>query len=672
MQPIAWYTHRLQSMSLKEIGWRLTSLCQNSVDRIRIPLGFYPQLEHPTGQEFMPSPGFSVSPVATGEWMGNETSSAEKNYLPSLLHKADLISAHRLTYFNLQAHDHGTPFDWHRDHSAGKPSPQRFAASIDYRDFGGTGDCKLVWEPNRHHHLVILGRAYRASGHQKYAEAVRTQLLAWLDANPYGYGMNWRSPMELAIRLINWVWALDLIRDANAIEDNLYKRIRQSVYLHLYDITRKFSQGSSANNHVIGEAAGVFIACCYFRDLPNTVSWRQKSYEILCQEIKTQITAEGCHRELALGYHFFVFQFFLFAGLTGRHSGMEFPAAYWNSIEQMLTFLSQLAQGGRPPLFGDCDDGYVLNLGNSPHETGPLFAIGAALFNRQDFKTLAGENLEPLCWLLGKKGLAVYEQLSGQKTSDRLTSHAFQEAGFYLLQDGTLRSHEKISLLIDCGDLGYKSIAAHGHADALHFTLRVGGNDIFVDPGTFDYFTFPEWRNYFRSTRAHNTVEVDHTNQSVMLGPFMWGHRAVARCLRWEPTPRGGKFTGEHDGYARLEDPVRHRRTVELDGETQQLVVIDELYATSKHLVRIFFHCAPECKVDECAPQQLRITNGQQTMLMQFDPSLEIKRLLGSKQPIGGWLSQGYHQKIPAPTIVAQSEGNGNCSFRTVIFMRKE
>ena len=106
-----------------------------------------------------------------------------------------------------------------------------------------TGDCKLVWEPNRHHHLVVLGRAYRATGDVRYAQAVVEQLQSWLDQCPFGHGMNWRSPLELAIRLINWVWALDLIREAGLLTGRAAARAPlHAAWLHLWEIARKFSR----------------------------------------------------------------------------------------------------------------------------------------------------------------------------------------------------------------------------------------------------------------------------------------------------------------------------------------------------------------------------------------------------------------------------------------------
>src|SRR5690606_19793650 len=110
--------------------------------------------------------------VVRADWQGLDQALAEK-WMPRLLEKADAVVANRLSYFDLEGQHHGDPFDWHRDFSAGKSSPVLHVTRTNYRDFSRFGDCKLVWEPNRHHQLVVLARAWRVTGELRYAEKVR-------------------------------------------------------------------------------------------------------------------------------------------------------------------------------------------------------------------------------------------------------------------------------------------------------------------------------------------------------------------------------------------------------------------------------------------------------------------------------------------------------------------
>jgi len=575
-----------------------------------------------------------------------------------------MIAAGRLRLFDLDECHLGDPIDWNRDPKTGKRAPMRFAASIDYRDFDVTGDCKFVWEPNRHHHLVVLGRAYRAGGDLRYAEAARRQLDSWLQQCPYGMGMNWRSGLELAIRLINWVWTIDLIRESGLLDGEFRRRLLRCAYLHLWEISRKYSRGSSANNHLIGEAAGVFIGSSYFRGFQEAPRWRTRSREILCEQILQQTFSDGGGREQALGYHLFILQFLLLAGLVARRTGEDFPAAYWSRLEKMMEFLAALSEGGsNPPMFGDCDDGYVLDLGGEAGDARPWLAAGAILFGRADFKAAAGGFCEPARWLLGRSAQRCFEEIAGVPADARLSSRAFPESGYYLLQHGRRDGADAISIVFDCGDLGFQSIAAHGHADALSFTLRAFGIDVLVDPGTYDYFSYPRWRDYFRSTRAHNTVVVDGQDQSEMLGPFLWGRRARTRCCHWQPEPTGGRVTGEHDGYRRLKDPVVHRRTVELDGIRRQVRILDEILARRRHEIALYFHVAEDCRVTEVGRNRYEIDTGRGSVTMELDRRLMVRPVCGSEEPIGGWVSRGYHRKRAGTTLIGRCQSDGAMSL---------
>ena len=81
----------------------------------------------------------------------------------------------------------------------------------------------------------------------------------------------------------------------------------------------------------------------------------------------------------------------------------------------------------------------------------------------------------------------------------------------------------------DGGPHGFLSIAAHAHADALSVEVRYGGVDILADPAPTATTASPPWRSYFRSTIAHNTVEIGGRNQSIEGGPFLWVRHAQAR-----------------------------------------------------------------------------------------------------------------------------------------------
>jgi hypothetical protein len=660
MQRASWYVQRLRGMSVGEVGWRIGSLLRTFGDRARVTVGWVPRPSE-LAQAVKAAPGFRVLESAPGSW--KEASGDEARWRDALVARADAAAAHRLSFFDLRDRFLGDPIDWNRDHSAGKAAPMGFAAGIDYRDFSVTGDCKLVWEPSRHQHLVVLARAWRATGDVRYAKALAEQLESWLDACPFGRGMNWRSPLELAIRLINWVWALDLAADSGALTDALRERVWHSAWLHLRDVARKFSKGSSANNHLIGEAAGVFIGSSYFCAFADSPRWRAESAAVLEREILAQTYADGANREHAFAYHVFVLEFFLLAGLVGRWTRREFSAAYWGRLEKMLEFAGALGEGGdQPPSFGDADDGYVLDLGDARDARG-LLSTGAVLRGRADFKRWSGGLRESTAWLLGPRASTLFREVP-DTTRISLPSSAFPDAGYYLLQCGRTGSRDRISVLFDCGELGFGAIAAHGHADALSLTVRAFGTDVLVDPGTYDYFTYHDWRRYFRSTQAHNTVEVDEVDQSQQLGLFLWGARASARCLEFRSDDTGVEVTGQHDGYRALSDPVVHRRQVRLEPASRTVTVLDEIHTEGFHRIALRFHLAEHCRVAARDGNRFEIHVADRgVVVLDMDSRLAVETLAGSESPIGGWVSRGYHVKVPSTTLVGRAECIASTAF---------
>ncbi|MFW6154479.1 MAG: heparinase II/III domain-containing protein [Planctomycetota bacterium] len=379
-----------------------------------------------------------------------------------------------------------------------------------------------------------------------------------------------------------------------------------------------------------------------------------------------QVYPDGGSVEQAVGYHLFVLQLLLAAGIAARRTGADFPDTWWAVLERMGELLGTLCEGGPVPMLGDCDDGYVLDLGDGPRRAEPWLTVLAALLGRADgFGVDAAGWLEPAAWLLGATGAA--RTASRLAPADgRLAQRAFDRTGLYLFQCGRRGGDDRISVTFDCGDHGLAPLAAHAHADALGVTLRAFGRDVLVGPGTYDYFTWRPWRAYFRSTRAHNTLEIDGREQSVSGGPFLWTRHANAWCTTW--SPEAGRVVGMHDGYTRLRDPVAHRRSVTLNAGRRTVIIRDEILAKGCHDAALRFHVAEDTEVvdagDNCCDIRLR---GSGEVTLNFDAALTVKVVRAAEDPIIGWVSRGYHRKAQAATIVASCRTRGTTSLITRI-----
>ncbi len=213
----------------------------------------------------------------------------------------------------------------------------------------------------------------------------------------------------------------------------------------------------------------------------------------------------------------------------------------------------------------------------------------------------------------------------------------------------------------DGGPHGYLAIAAHAHADALSIEVRCGGVDILADPGTYCYFGEPEWRRYFRSTLAHNTLELGTEDQSISGGPFLWLRHAPAHTIEVVTTDDGEStyWSAEHTGYQALDPPVTHRRSVALDPERRWLEVVDRVETVGRPAVRMAFHLGPTIAVD-LEGQDARLTwpepDGGESAMVTLPVGLQWTAHRGETGPLLGWYSERFGVKQPSTTLLGIGE----------------
>ena len=136
-----------------------------------------------------------------------------------------------------------------------------------------------------------------------------------------------------------------------------------------------------------------------------------------------------------------------------------------------------------------------------------------------------------------------------------------------------------------------------------------------ADPGTYCYHGEPGWRSYFRSTLAHNTMEVNGQDQSSS-GALSFGLATRRTKLLELETAADGEVTGwsaEHDGYRSLNPPLRHRRSVRLASGPRRLEIVDCLETTGRHALRVAFHLGPESKSGRRSERRTRLVDGLST-----------------------------------------------------------
>ena len=271
--------------------------------------------------------------------------------------------------------------DWFRDPVTGRrSSPGRYAFRVDHRSEEQVGNVKQVWEISRLQHLTLLATAWFLSHEDKYANRVADHLRSWWQQNPFLSGVHWTSGIELGVRLISLAWIRRLLDDWPGIAD-LFERdalaLRQ-IHWHQQYLAAFPSRGSSANNHVIAEAAGQLVASCAFPWFPQSERWRRKSARLLERELIRNTFPSGIGRELASDYQCFVAELGLLAAVESEVSGHPLNAVTWERLCAMADSAAALVDARlRPPRQGDSDEGRALLLdAPAPNRWPSLLALG--------------------------------------------------------------------------------------------------------------------------------------------------------------------------------------------------------------------------------------------------------------------------------------------------------
>jgi hypothetical protein len=654
---LTWKLNRLKAMKPAEVCWRVRQAAMAVIERWGFGLA----------REVNPTTGTSGSAWAVA---------LPADISPTLyVNAADRVLAGRWDVFSLRACPLGFPPLWNHDPKTGVEAPLVYGKSIDYRNERVVGDIKYLWELNRHLELVTLAQAWYLTREPRYAEGARCLLQTWLEQCPYARGPQWASSLELGVRLVNWACAWHLLGgEASPLftaweGQEFRRRWLEAIYQHCHFISGNLSRHSSANNHLFGELMGLFIAAVTWPLWPESARWREGARDELEIEAVRQNGEDGVNREQAIWYHHEVADMMVLCLLFGRANGIHFSGRFRKQLERMLEFIaSMMDAGGHVPMIGDADDAVMVRFSREPAfcPYRSLLATGAVLFRRGDFKAKAGALDHKTRWLLGEGTDAAYRKIDATQT--RLpVSQAFTAGGYYIL-GCDFETESEIRLVADAGPLGYQAIAAHGHADALAFSLSVGGLEFLIDPGTYAYHTQHAWRQYFRGTAAHNTLRVDAKDQSEPGGNFMWLRKARADCNLWSSASGQDVLEGWHDGYLRLADPVMHRRRITLDKAARRIVIDDTLQMAAGHLVELFFHCSEQCQVR-------RLEDGY--AVRQRDKILTIKLprsrgavshlYHGSFAPISGWVSRRFDEKQPSPTIAWRARIEGKAALRSEI-----
>jgi Heparinase II/III-like protein/Heparinase II/III N-terminus len=493
----------------------------------------------------------------------------------------DPIAAGRVSFLGHAEVQLADPPDWHHDMATDRHWPTDHWSRIDHRV--GDGDPKWIWELGRHQHVVHLGRAWRLTGDDRYAEVAARHIDSFLDQNPTGRGIHWRVGLELGIRLVSWAWATQLFEGSPAATAERGSAILASAAAHMDQLERHPSLYSSANNHRLGELVGLAVGGLAFPQLPRSSQRVQAGLDGLCSELSKQVHPDGFLKEGSLAYHSFVVDILIPVVVCLRRAGRAVPDGIAGPLAAMAEVIGVVSSdGGTLPAIGDDDSAYAIDM-TSDHD--PVSRLRSrlrtveALLDGERSRRPAGRD-EQTTWLCG---LA-----DGEATEALPASGVFPTGGLVVLRRRDANDAHEVRAVMRAGPFGLAPIYAHSHADQLSVCLSVAGHEVLIDAGTFTYYGDPRWRAFARSTGAHSTVLVDDRDQATPSGAFLWRTPIDATIDAVAFDADQGSATAHHDAWA----PIRHERRMVLDGDG--LVVTDRILGPpGRHRLEIRWHLAP-------------------------------------------------------------------------------
>jgi len=536
------------------------------------------------------------------------------------------------------------PIDWQLDFKSGyRWAGNRFFPDYNQENVPGAADVKVPRELSRCHHLVRLGEAYLLTSDERFAAEIVAAIRHWISENRLMHSINWGCTMDVAIRAVNWIWALGMIRGSESLKGTVLREITASLYEHGWFIFRHPENGEvNRHNHYLADLSGQIQLGLLFRNLPEPRQWLDDGIRNLYAEIRRQILPSGVSYERSTNYNRLVLELILIPVLLIKEQGFEVPMDIWYRLETMFGFiLSSVKPDGKTPVIGDQDDGRLLPFGTEGNtDFRYLLSLGGVLFNRGDLKA-AGNGFNPYCFFLG--GTSARESYDQLVPSEEIpVSKAFPDAGFYILRNGG------DYLFFNTSGKGlYPEIPSgtHTHSDLLSFELYTNGRTWLTDAGSYLYTADPAQRMLFRSTGMHNAVTVDGLSQNILKEKEYWNfeRNAIPILVSWNPGGDVESVAASHTGYQRLPDPVTHQRTIEFNKKDRRWKVTDELKCAVAHRFEWNFHFSPGIDI-ACGENYISATDDEKRQLIITFQSPENFSLVKKNS----FISSHYGTKEPS------------------------
>ena len=555
-----WYINRLKAMSIQEVCWRVAQKRLQSDER-RLFDKQKNQIISNVFDKHLESLKFNPSKIGINY----------NNITYNTKTEIHLLGGYKYERFKDK---------WKAGFQTEKEWSNKFSYFLNYKQRDEIGDARTNWELNRHFQFALLAKAFYVTDDKKYISDLNHLFFDWNYKNCFLHGISWTSVMEIAIRCIQWCLTLSFLSEKNySTNEPLLLGLNVGIKNMASYIVQHYSRFSSANNHLLVEATAIAYAGFAF----NYPKWQQLAINILDGELNRQNYSDGINKEMSLHYQTFGMEAYALVMMLMKRNNITIPQKWIDFLSAQCQFVKySMINDNDACEFGDNDEGKIIDLegGDIYHYQYILQLCSLVLGSRYEkFEHIS----ETISWMFSEKEISECKLQPIYKVTE---SKTFPEGGYSFLRD----IKGKIIIGIDHAPLGFGSIAAHGHADALSFQLYVDGQCILGDPGTFIYHCNLLKRNEYRKSCNHNTVWTKDNEQSQMMGAFLWGKKAKTRLLNTSSTDDYDLIQAE----CLWQNGFKHIRSYKFD-KKEYLDIDDIFYAKAVGFAS--FIISPRCSV---------------------------------------------------------------------------
>ena len=691
MPKLAWYWHRFRAMQPREVAAHFRKKLYQRRDRS--PPHFSGVI--PAGRTFPQLPPKTAAPPPLEEALRRSSERLARGRWKAFEH------------LDLQVDD---PPRWQKDYFAGHDlATPRSAFALDHRRLPGGADIKFIWELSRWSELVRLAQASYLLEDRPAAERCVRWLADWVHENPPYRGWNWISALETGLRLVQFTWIDALLAGGNeSTDDELERRaidpralspspprsggegrgeegrsdlqeplspcplpaaqgegedlrvvrpgsqgLRGAILpAHVWFTWRYHSTGSSANNHLIGELAGLILALTRWPDLERWAVSIDRLQGLFEREVLAQFAVDGGNHEQALNYHLFSWEFCWQSCAALRASGRTVSPAVHDRLRRAADFFGAVQSPDEPWDYGDSDNAFVT----------PFFAREETAI--QEWRQWS---LDPPAspsihyWLAAwpEGTLPDSGKCSGDSRPHRSRAAGSRESIWEIFEASGLAIGRVKDwfLRFDFSPLGYLSTAAHGHLDALHLSVWRGGRAFIIDPGTGAYYPDAPLRNHLASWAAHNGPVPANVRSPGRLGTFLWS----------TPHPRPEFKRRSNSGLTAslsfAEGRVERTVTWLETGAWQVEDSFAPLEGGGEDAFSVCWHFAPQTRVELSATRHARISRDGAAIDLKVSPGWGEVQLEASPRGLQGICSPAFRTVTSAPWLLLTGRAGGSRVF---------